>query len=85
MKDEEIEKRQEAVLALCAILKQGNLHVDPWWHAYIARVLGNAGPEAKSAVPTLKTLTADEDERVREAASRALEKIDPEGFRKLKQ
>src|SRR6266849_3588041 len=84
LKDEGPGKQQEAIAALCVILQKGDLHNDPWWHAHIAKVLGHYGPEAKSAIPTLKTLLSDEDERVRDAALEAIRKIDPEEFVKLK-
>jgi HEAT repeat protein len=43
------------------------------------RSLGQMGPAAKGVLADVKPLTADPDERVREAAARAVRQIDPEG------
>jgi HEAT repeat protein len=44
--------------------------------AATARSLGDVGPAAKGAVPALRAMPEDRDERVREAARAALEKND---------
>ena len=85
LKEQDPEKQQEAIDAMCVILQEGKLGGrDPWWDATISRRLGHYGSRAKNAVATLKRLTSHGDERVREAALDALQKIDPEEFTKLK-
>jgi hypothetical protein len=83
LKEEDPEKQQECIEALCVILREGKLQ-DPGWDARISKVLGHFGSKAKNAVSTLKKLISHDDERVREAALDALQKIDPEEFSKLK-
>ena len=74
--------RQEAVVALCDILRNGKLR-DPGWDAEIAKRLGRLGPEALASLPTLRELARNEDQWVREAALQAIQSIDPEEYKKL--
>jgi hypothetical protein len=41
----------------------------------IAQQLGDMGPAAKEALPALRKLTTDKDEKTREAAKQAISKI----------
>jgi HEAT repeat protein len=50
------------------------------WSAAIG--LGSFGEQAKDAVPALQTAQRDRDARVREAAGKALSRIDPEAPRR---
>ena len=44
---------------------------------WAARVLGDAGPKAKSAIPALKAALKDRDDGVRAAAEKALARVQP--------
>ena len=69
--------RDKAYFALCQILKRPlRVHKGAstrWW---IAQELGECGPIAKPAMPTLIELLADEDEILRDIAAAAIDKID---------
>ena len=64
---------EDVVPALIAALKYDNWQV----REYAATALGQLGPEAKEAVPTLRALK-NKDTMVEDAANEALKKIQPE-------
>jgi hypothetical protein len=75
LRSEDSAERQEAVVALCEIVRGGSLR-DPGWDARIATLLGELGPEAGTALPTLRELLHHEDREVRRAAQEAIQRIE---------
>jgi len=63
----------EAVPALVYQLAHQRADVRQW----AAVMLGELGPTAKEAIPPLQDALKDQDAKVRDAARRALEKVDP--------
>jgi HEAT repeat protein len=70
----------EAVAALVAIVKQKDLQFQ---RAQGANVLATFGGDAKKAVPDLLEARKDRDLALRNAATEAIKKIDPEAFAKI--
>jgi HEAT repeat protein len=70
----------EAVAALVAIVKQKDL---PNQRAQAANILATLGADAKKAVPDLLEARKDRDLSLRNAATEAIKKIDPEAFAKI--
>jgi HEAT repeat protein len=69
----------DAVPALSEALK----HDDKYVREHAALALERMGPKARAAIPQLKKLLCDPDERVRAQAMEALKAIDPELAKKL--
>ncbi len=73
-----LQKRQEdaqrAVPALIRALKDEESDI----RLSAAIGLGYYGDKAKEAIPALSALTQDKDQRMREAATKAIERIDPQ-------
>jgi HEAT repeat protein len=57
------------------VLLEGLKAPDAWARRQAAHYLGTLGPNARDAVPALTALQRDEDETVREAATKALQSI----------
>lgn len=72
------ENAAEAIPALIEALKDKNAGADV--HISAALGLGSFGAEAKDAIPALQAKLNDHDARVREAAAKALSRIDPSRF-----
>src|SRR5262245_52877667 len=80
LQSEDPQQRQEAVVALCAILKKAE---HPWVRRTVIYYLGSAGAEGKPALPLLTELWERDEPELRDEAGRSIYKIDPEAARKL--
>jgi HEAT repeat protein len=64
-----------AVEVLPSLIKALGDEEESYVREVAARLLGEIGPDAESAVPALEKATKDESDEVREAATEALKRI----------
>jgi HEAT repeat protein len=67
--------RAVEIKEVIAVQQEGLKASDPWPRRRAAQFLGALGPNARDAVPALSAALKDHDERVRDAAAKALKSI----------